>query len=202
MPLENLGYCLRRCFSFITFRYRHHNKSQLCKERGVRRSEKDRGTREGTWRKVEVRAPHEPRAGPALRVVLRYASRRPHPFCTHPPSPTPSSTSSSSSSSRRRSLLSSMGINLGRLHLYLMLPISRLIPSAYSLPPLAPPCFSLLSLLAERPTTRQDRARGTTRRTSLVHPVNPGRGRGEFIVPSVMDSHDAVRHRRLSRVRS
>lgn len=93
-------------------------------------------------------------------------------------------------------LLSSTGINLGRLHLYLMLPISRLIPSAYSLPPLAPPCFSLLSLLAERPTTRQDRARGTTRRTSLVHPVNPGRGRGEFIVPSVMDSHDAVRHRR------
>lgn len=96
-------------------------------------SEKDRETREGTRRKVEVRAPHEPRAGPALRVVLCYALRRPHPFCTHPPSPTPSSTSSSSSSSsRRRSLLSSTGINLGRLHLYLMLPISRLILSTSS----------------------------------------------------------------------
>lgn len=106
--------------------------------KGSKGSEKDRETREGTRRKVEVRAPHEPRAGPALRVVLRYALRRPHPFCTHPPSPTPSSTSSSSSSSsRRRSLLSSTGINLGRLHLYLMLPISRLIPSAYSLPPLS-----------------------------------------------------------------
>jgi len=78
-----------------------------------------------------------------------------------------------------------------------MLPISRLIPSASSRSP-----FSLLSLLVERPTTWQDRARGTTRRTSLVHPVNPDRGRGEFIAPSVMDSHDAVRHRRLSRVRS
>lgn len=34
----------------------------------------------------ESRSKGPPRAGPALRVVLRYASRRPHPFCTHPPS--------------------------------------------------------------------------------------------------------------------
>jgi len=86
ISLKNLRYCPHRCFPFITFYYRHRSKSQLCKER---RSEKARETREETQRKVEVRAPHERRADPALRVVLRYASRRPHPFCTHPPFLTP-----------------------------------------------------------------------------------------------------------------
>lgn len=69
-----------------------------------------------------------------------YASRRPHPFC----SPRPSSPTSFLlvflffSPRLNSALLSSADINLGRLHLYLMLPISRLIPSPPSTAPLRP----------------------------------------------------------------
>lgn len=90
-----------------------------------RRTERARCSRGDSRRKVEVRAPHE--RAPALRVVLRLAATS-SLLCSF----SLYTVSSSSSSSRRHALLSSTGINLGRLHLYLMLPISRLIPSAYS----------------------------------------------------------------------
>jgi len=92
--------------------------------------------------KLQVRAPHEPRAGPGspcgppLRLAATSSLLRARARVV---------SLSLSLSTRRRSLLSSTNINLGRLHLYLMLPISRLIP------PLPAALLLMLSLLAERP---------------------------------------------------
>lgn len=142
-------------------------------------------------RKVEGRAPHEPRAGPALRVVPA----------------TPRGDLIPSAPSRTLPSLSlflspTVNINLGRLHLYLMLPISSLI----LLPPLTPPRVFQYSVLLShlrglhlaffisRETHHPaESRRGTTRRGAPQ--AQPRRGVG-FIVPLVMDSHDAVRHRR------
>jgi len=146
IPAGNPGYCSRHFpFHYLPI-YRHRGKSRLCKERG------GKAQREGMREKIaegrdsaENRSKGPPRATSGARLSV-WSSATPRGdlipsvlILSLLPLPrrllSPSSTSSSSSSSRRRSLLSSStGINLGRLHLYLMLPISRLILSAYSLP--------------------------------------------------------------------
>lgn len=125
-----------------------------------------------------------------------YASRRP-PLIPSAPSrtlpPLPSSSRSLSSPS--------VYINLGRLHLYLMLPISSLI----LLPPppsrVLRPCPTFgdctwHSLLAERPTTRPSRGVYDTPLLRFTRST-PAEG-VDLSSPLVMDSHDIVRHRRLS----
>lgn len=118
------------------------------------------------------------------------------------------------SSSRRRSLspLPTVNINLGRLHLYLMLPISSLIlPPPSPSPPPHPLTEEFrdtrgsvllshlrglhLAFFISRETHHPAESRRVRHGAPQVHPVNPAEG--EFIVPLVMDSHDAVRHRRL-----
>lgn len=110
-------------------------------KKGVRESKFSAREPEESGRKGPPRATSRP----GSPCGLRYASRRPHPFC----SPRPSSFSSFSIVSffffffflfsPRLTLLSSADINLGRLHLYLMLPISRLIPSPPSTAPFTLP---------------------------------------------------------------
>lgn len=105
---------------------------------------------------MEGRAPHEPRAGPALRVVsatprgdLIPSARHDHPLLLLllrlPLLLSPRLNSA---------LLSSTDINLGRLHLYLMLPISRLIPSPPSTAPFNHPArvFPSLSFARASPS--------------------------------------------------
>lgn len=143
---------------------------------------------------MEGRAPHEPRAGPALRVVP--ATPRGDLIPSAPSRTLPSS-------SRRRSLSSlspTVNINLGRLHLYLMLPISSLI---LPLPLTSSTRGSVLlshlrglhlAFFISRETHHPAESRRVRHGAPQVHPANPAEG--EFIVPLVMDSHDAVRHRR------
>lgn len=116
--------------------------------------------------------------------LLRLAAAS-HPFC---------SLSYPSSSSLLFSLSSpSVYINLGRLHLYLMLPISSLILLT-SAPSLSHLRGLHLAFFISRETHHPAESRSVRHAAPQVH---PGRG-GGFIVPLVMDSHDAVRHRRLS----